>query len=274
MSRATRKAAVAIVAVALVATGAVQGTSIAAGAPGTQASDIAIWAETIDHATRVNLNFEPNLSGDKNYTFRLRMASGAYVPGTYTTSGTDETATIKPPGAGSYQAVYLSDGVTWNSGEFRIEKNPVPVRFKVTGCARGVLSWGGVGFDAFTASGDTLSKYGKGRLWLTPGMKVKFLLACPNTQIASYVVVKYKGAGARITESEAARATAAALTWKVREATVSVKVTNLGKVKVKGTEGGTYLLKAARAYTPRAYKAYSYLRIPASAKGRVSPPIE
>jgi hypothetical protein len=78
----------------------------------------------------------------------------------------------------------------------------------VTGCARGVLSWSGVGFDAFTASGDILSKSGKGTLWLTPGMKVKFLLKCPNTQIASYVVVKYKGAGARITECEAARAAA------------------------------------------------------------------
>lgn len=49
---------------------------------------------------------------------------------------------------------------------------------QVTGCAGGVLSWSGVGFDAFSASGVILSKSGKGTLWLTPGMKVKFLLKC------------------------------------------------------------------------------------------------
>ena len=274
MPSPTRKTVVASLALALVATGAAQGASVATGAPGTKATPIGITATTINHNTRVVLDFEPNLSGDNNYTFRVRKIGGAYIPGTFETSGKNETATIKPPRAGSYMAVYKSDGVTWTSGAFRIEKNPVPVKFKVTGCARGVLSWRGVGFDGFPESGAILSKSGTATLWLTPGTKVKFLLKCPNTQIASYVVVRYRGAGARTTEREAARATAAALTWKVRKATLGVRVTNLGKVKVKGTEGGTYLLKAARAYTPKAYKAYSYVRIPASAKGRVSPPVE
>lgn len=218
MSRATRKAAVASIALALVATGAVQGTSIAAGAPGTQASDIALWQETIDHATRVKSNFEPNLSGDKNYTFRLRMASGCprtrHVHDLRHGRDRDDQAIQSRflPGRLPVRRCHV---------DFRRvpdREEPRAGESKVTGCARGVLSWSGVGFDAFTASGDILSKHGKGTLWLTPGMKVKFLLACPNTQIASYVVVKYKGAGARITEYEAARATAAALTWKVREA--------------------------------------------------------
>lgn len=270
-----RKAAVAALVAALLVAGSAHAAALASNEPVAKAQNVGITATTINHNSRVVLDFEPDLTDGKNYTFRIRKVDGAYLPGTFRTRGEHETATLKPLKAGSYEAIYTSaDGVTWSSAPFRIEKNPVPVKFRVTGCPKGEISWRGVGFNGYPEAGTTLNRTGYGTLWLTPGMKVKFLLKCPKTQIASYVVVKYKGAGARITEKEAARATAAALAWKVRKATVRVRVTNLGTVSIKGTEGGTYQLKAARAYTPKAYKAYAYQSIPLSAKGRVSPPIE